>query len=75
MSRLVLPEGAEAIEGQELGTDYYEKAAPVVEEQVAKAGFRLAAWLDLIISSLKTLELPASSEPEPDLDSDVPGDL
>ncbi|KAK0718901.1 phospholipase C/P1 nuclease domain-containing protein [Apiosordaria backusii] len=71
----VLPEGAEAIGGQELGGEYYDKAAPVVEKQVAKAGFRLAAWLDLIISSLKTLELPASSEPEPDLDSDSPGDL
>ncbi|KAK4199596.1 putative nuclease S1 precursor [Triangularia verruculosa] len=71
----VLPEGADAIGGQELGGAYYDKAAPVVEEQVAKAGYRLAAWLDLIIAGLKTLELPASSEPEPDLESDSPGDL
>ncbi|KAI0119540.1 S1/P1 nuclease [Daldinia grandis] len=44
----VLPEGPEAIVGQELAGDYYEKAAPVIELQVAKAGYRLATWLDLI---------------------------
>ena len=46
----MLPEGPEAIKGQELGggTEYLEKAAPVVELQLAKAGYRLAAWLDLI---------------------------
>ncbi|KAI0835394.1 S1/P1 nuclease [Hypoxylon sp. FL0890] len=44
----VFPEGPEAIVGQELAGDYYEKAAPVIELQVAKAGYRLAAWLDLI---------------------------
>ncbi|KAI8966087.1 S1/P1 nuclease [Daldinia sp. FL1419] len=46
----VLPEGPEAIVGQELAGDYYEKAAPVIELQVAKAGYRLATWLDLIAS-------------------------
>ncbi|KAI1466514.1 S1/P1 nuclease [Daldinia caldariorum] len=44
----VLPEGPKAIVGQELANDYYEKAAPVIELQVAKAGYRLATWLDLI---------------------------
>ncbi|KAI1104010.1 S1/P1 nuclease [Jackrogersella minutella] len=44
----VFPEGPQAIAGQELAGDYYEKAAPVIELQVAKAGYRLAAWLDLI---------------------------
>ncbi|KAI1260348.1 putative nuclease S1 precursor [Xylariaceae sp. FL1019] len=44
----VFPEGPAAIVGQELAGEYYEKAAPVIELQVAKAGFRLAAWLDLI---------------------------
>lgn len=44
----MLPEGPQAIVGQELAGDYYEKAAPVIELQVAKAGYRLAAWLDLI---------------------------
>lgn len=36
------------IVGQELAGEYFEKAAPVIELQVAKAGYRLAAWLDLI---------------------------
>ncbi|KAK4145756.1 phospholipase C/P1 nuclease domain-containing protein [Dichotomopilus funicola] len=54
----VLPEGPDAIRGQELGSDYYEAAAPIIEVQVARAGFRLAAWLDLIVTSLKTQEAP-----------------
>lgn len=45
---LVFPEGPVAIIGQELAGEYFEKAAPVIELQVAKAGYRLAAWLDLI---------------------------
>lgn len=44
----VLPMGEEAVEGMELSGVYYESAVPVVEMQIAKAGFRLAAWLDLI---------------------------
>lgn len=50
----VMPQGPEAIRGQELGSDYYETAAPVVERQVAKAGYRLAAWLDLIAARIKS---------------------
>lgn len=49
----VLPEGPAAIVGQELGGEYYEKAAPVIELQVARAGYRLAAWLDLIVAAVK----------------------
>lgn len=44
----VLPDGPHEIVGQELGGAYYEKAAPVIELQVARAGYRMAAWLDLI---------------------------
>lgn len=44
----VLPEGPVAIVGQELGGDYFKKAGPVIERQVARAGFRMAAWLDSI---------------------------
>ncbi|KAJ2974280.1 hypothetical protein NUW58_g8707 [Xylaria curta] len=44
----VFPEGPAAIAGQELAGEYFEKAAPIIELQVAKAGYRLAAWLDLI---------------------------
>ncbi|KAJ9133471.1 Nuclease S1 [Coniochaeta hoffmannii] len=52
----VLPEGPEAIVGQELGKEYFEAAAPVIELQVAKAGYRLAAWLDLIAESIAESE-------------------
>ncbi|KAK3386150.1 S1/P1 nuclease [Podospora didyma] len=44
----VLPEGPIAIEGKELNGTYYQNAVPVLELQMAKAGWRLAAWLDLI---------------------------
>jgi hypothetical protein len=54
ISLSVLPEGPEAIRGQELGSEYYEAAAPVIELQVARAGYRLAAWLDSIVSALTT---------------------
>lgn len=53
---VVLPQGPEAIKGQELGTSYYDAAAPVVELQVARAGYRLAAWLDLIVARIKSRE-------------------
>ncbi|AEO65247.1 uncharacterized protein THITE_2112061 [Thermothielavioides terrestris NRRL 8126] len=54
----VMPNGPEAIKGQELGSDYYEAAAPVVELQIARAGYRLAAWLDLIVSSINSQSSP-----------------
>lgn len=49
----VLPEGPEAIVGQELGGEYFDKAAGVIEVQVAKAGVRLARWLDLIAERIE----------------------
>jgi hypothetical protein len=64
---LVLPEGPEAISGQELGSDYYEAAAPVVELQIAKAGYRLAAWLDLIAARIKSQEEELQSSERGDL--------
>ena len=39
-----------------MGKDYYEKAAPVVEEAVARAGYRLAAWLDMIVARIQSQE-------------------
>ncbi|KAJ3500555.1 hypothetical protein NM208_g17119 [Fusarium decemcellulare] len=52
----VLPEGPDAIVGQELGGEYFEKAAPVIEKQVARAGYRMAAWLDRIVEAYKDIE-------------------
>ena len=64
----VLPDGPTAIKHQELGskTEYYKAAAPVLEVQVARAGYRLAAWLDLIVAGLATTQSPSSS-PSDDL--------
>ena len=45
---IVFPEGPEAIGGKELGGDYFKAAGPVIEKQVARAGYRMAAWLDRI---------------------------
>jgi hypothetical protein len=45
----VVPEGAEGVRGKEVSGAYYEAAVPVIQLQIAKAGFRLAAWLDLIV--------------------------
>ncbi|ESZ97724.1 hypothetical protein SBOR_1911 [Sclerotinia borealis F-4128] len=50
----VMPDGAEVLQGRELGDEYYEGCVPVVELQVARAGYRLAAWLDLIVGGIRT---------------------
>ncbi|KJZ79377.1 hypothetical protein HIM_01528 [Hirsutella minnesotensis 3608] len=44
----VFPDGVDAIDGRELGGKYFERAGPVIEKQVARAGYRMAAWLDKI---------------------------
>ncbi|PHH82045.1 hypothetical protein CDD82_7193 [Ophiocordyceps australis] len=48
----VLPQGPKAIQDQELCGDYYSRAGPVVERQIARAGYRMAAWLDSIADVL-----------------------
>ncbi|KAI5464496.1 phospholipase C/P1 nuclease domain-containing protein [Mariannaea sp. PMI_226] len=58
----VLPEGPVAIAEQELGGEYYEKAAPVVERQVARAGYRMAAWLDQIADAFQAEEQQVSED-------------
>ncbi|KAI9749416.1 MAG: hypothetical protein M4579_006882 [Chaenotheca gracillima] len=44
----VIPDGVSAVENMELDGAYYNKAIPVIQLQLAKAGYRLAAWLELI---------------------------
>lgn len=44
----VIPSGVSAVENVDLSGAYYNKAIPVIEVQIAKAGYRLAAWLNLI---------------------------
>jgi hypothetical protein len=44
----VLAKGLTYVEGTDLSGAYYAAALPVFEEQIARAGYRLAAWLNLI---------------------------
>jgi len=45
---VVMPKGVSAVEGKELDTTYYKSAIGTIELQIAKAGYRLAAWLNII---------------------------
>ncbi|KAK8204990.1 S1/P1 nuclease [Phyllosticta capitalensis] len=51
----VMPDGREAVETGDLSGDYYESSIGVIEERIARAGYRLAAWLDLIATGETTL--------------------
>ncbi|KAE9964915.1 hypothetical protein EG327_000728, partial [Venturia inaequalis] len=44
----VIPNGVAAVQNTDLGGTYYSGVISVVELQIAKAGYRLAAWLDLM---------------------------
>ena len=44
----VMPNGVSAVENVDLDGAYYTSTLPVVKEQFAKAGYRLAGWLNLI---------------------------
>ncbi|KIN00240.1 hypothetical protein OIDMADRAFT_145740 [Oidiodendron maius Zn] len=44
----VMPNGASALKDEDLFTTYYKTCVPAVELQFAKAGCKLAVWLNLI---------------------------
>ncbi|KAH7395571.1 S1/P1 nuclease-like protein [Cadophora sp. MPI-SDFR-AT-0126] len=44
----VMPKGVSPLESTDLSGTYYQGVVGIVELQVAKAGYRLAAWLNLI---------------------------
>jgi hypothetical protein len=46
----VMPDGISSVENKDLSGTYYETALPVIQLQFAKAGYRLAAWLNLIVT-------------------------
>lgn len=46
----VMPNGASGVQNQDLGGTYYTNNLPVVKQQIATAGYRLAAWLNLIVT-------------------------
>jgi hypothetical protein len=49
----VLERGVEWFRGRDLAGEYYERAAPVVEYLVGKAGVRLAAWLEAMVAAAR----------------------
>ncbi|KAF7863194.1 hypothetical protein EAF04_007277 [Stromatinia cepivora] len=52
----VFSDGVSAVETGDLSTNgYYAAAIPIVKLQIAKAGYRLAAWLDLIATGTTNL--------------------
>lgn len=52
----VLKDDLEGVEGQDLSGDYYEGAVPIVEELIAKAGYRLGAWLNALAKASEERE-------------------
>ncbi|KAJ6029542.1 uncharacterized protein N7446_011107 [Penicillium canescens] len=44
----VFKKGVEWLGNNDLGEEYYDEAAPVVEAQILKAGIRLAGWLNAL---------------------------
>ncbi|KAK5741151.1 hypothetical protein LTR17_004091 [Elasticomyces elasticus] len=52
---VVLPDGEAAINGTETFPAYYDSAIGTIEVQIAKAGVRLAAWLDALAAGNKTV--------------------
>jgi hypothetical protein len=44
----VFPESIEAVSEADLGGEYFDQAAEVVQLQIAKGGYRLAKWLDAL---------------------------
>lgn len=47
---VVMPDGADVLETGDLSTKYYDSAIGTIEMQIAKGGYRLAAWLDELAS-------------------------
>lgn len=52
----VLPDGQAAVEDVDLGGGYYGRVVEVVEVQVARAGVRLAAYLNAVAKDQEVLE-------------------
>lgn len=50
--KVVMPGNASVLETGDLYPGYYEGAIDTVELQIAKAGYRLAAWLDAIVEDV-----------------------
>lgn len=59
---VVMPNGVSGVSGKELSGAYYQSCISTVDLQLAKAGYRLAAWLDIIATGSTSLGGGASSK-------------
>lgn len=58
----VLQGGVTAVQGKDLSGAYYEGAVPIFSEQIAKGGYRLATWLNMIAAAEGKDELAAAED-------------
>lgn len=52
----VMAKGVDWLRGRELGGEYYQGPVPVIEGQIFKAGMRLGAWLEAMVSASETVD-------------------
>lgn len=45
---VVIPGGVSSVQNKDLSGSYYQGALPTIQLQFARAGYRLAAWLDIL---------------------------
>lgn len=71
---VVMPNGAEALEEMDdLYPTYYESAVPTIELQIAKGGYRLGNWLNLIYNAeIKKRDLQAVDGSKRDVGRPLP---
>ncbi|MCJ1352128.1 MAG: hypothetical protein MMC33_002112 [Icmadophila ericetorum] len=60
---VVIPGGVSSVQNKDLSTTYYKGVIPTIQLQYARAGYRLAAWLNLIVTGSTGLDgsTPTSS--------------
>lgn len=56
----VLKDDVEGVEGRDLSKDYYDGAVPIVNTLIARAGFRLGAWLNALATESATRKAAAA---------------
>ena len=64
---VVMPDGAAALETGDLYPTYYNSVVPTVELQIAKGGYRLGNWLNMIHQSKVAKSSKRGSRELPDL--------
>lgn len=55
----VLKDDVEGVEGRDLSKDYFDGAVPIVNTLIARAGFRLGAWLNALATESATRKAAA----------------